>query len=99
MQRIAGGEFWIGSNDHYPEEWPAARVAVSDFFIDRAPVTNRQFRAFVEETDYVTLAELPPDPAQYPTADPAMLRAGSSLFVPTPHAVPLTDPFQWWRFS
>jgi len=40
-----------------------------------------------------------PDPVLYPQADPTMLRAGSSLFVPPRDPVPLTDPFQWWRFS
>ena len=99
MQLIRGAEFWLGSNDHYPEERPAVRISVSDFWIDTTPVTNRDFRAFVEQTDYVTLAELPPDPAQYPAASPAMLHAGSSLFVPPRHPVPLDDPFRWWRFS
>src|SRR5262245_40503732 len=99
MRLIRGAEFWLGSNDHYPEERPAVRVAVSDFWIDTTPVTNREFRKFVEETRYVTLAELPPDPAQYPGANPAMLHAGSSLFVPPRHPVALDDPFRWWRFS
>jgi len=99
MQFITGGEFWMGSDDHYPEEAPASRVAVGDFRIDEAPVTNRQFRAFVEATGHVTVAEVAPDAALYPQADPAMLRPGSSLFVPPRDRVPLTDPFQWWRFS
>lgn len=99
MCLIRGGEFWMGSNEHYPEEAPAIRVAVSDFWIDEAPVTNREFREFVAATGHITVAEVPPDPLLYPEADPAMLRAGSSLFVPPPRPVPLADPFQWWRFS
>ena len=39
MQRIAGGTFWMGSNEHYPEEGPARRVAVDGFWIDETPVT------------------------------------------------------------
>jgi formylglycine-generating enzyme len=43
MIRIAGGAFRMGSDKHYPEEAPVHRVAVDDFWIDRAPVTNRKF--------------------------------------------------------
>jgi formylglycine-generating enzyme required for sulfatase activity len=89
----------MGSDDHYPEERPARRVVVSDFWIDEAPVTNRDFQAFVRDTGYVTLAEVAPDAAQYPHAAPHMLRAGSSLFVPPRQPVTLSDPFAWWHFS
>ena len=47
---VAGGTFRMGSDKHYPEEAPAHRVAVDGFWIDRTPVTNRQFRKFVNET-------------------------------------------------
>src|SRR3954464_5649250 len=73
MRRMAGGTFWLGSNEHYPEEGPARQVAVDAFWIDTAPVTNREFQAFVAATGYVTLAEHAPDPNLYPDADPAML--------------------------
>jgi formylglycine-generating enzyme required for sulfatase activity len=33
-------------------------VAVDRFWIDRTPVTNRQFKAFVRATGHVTVAEL-----------------------------------------
>src|SRR3546814_1580794 len=98
MAFIRGGTFWMGSEDHYPEEAPARRVCVNDFLIDTAPFTNRQFSAFVTATGYVTLAETAPDPALYSGADPAMLRAGSSLFVPPRGPVRLNDPLQWWTF-
>jgi len=42
-----------------------------------APVTSRLFRAFVEATGYVTFAEVPSDPRDYPGALPQILRAGS----------------------
>lgn len=98
MTLIAGGVFWMGSDDHYPEERPCRRVEVDAFLIDTGPVTNRQFRHFVKETGYRTLAERKPDPALYPDADPRLLRAGSSVFVGTRGAVPLDDPMQWWSF-
>jgi formylglycine-generating enzyme len=48
MVRIPGGTVSMGSNDHYPEEAPVHRVTVDGFWIDRTPVTNRQFKAFVK---------------------------------------------------
>jgi len=56
MIRISGGTFRMGSDKHYPEEAPVHRVTVSDFLIDRTPITNRQFRAFVQATGHVTFA-------------------------------------------
>ena len=44
---IPGGTFRMGSDRHYPEEAPVHRVSVDGFWIDRTPVTNRQFREFV----------------------------------------------------
>jgi formylglycine-generating enzyme len=99
MRLIEGGVFTMAAGGYYPEEGVPRRVQVDAFLIDETPVTNRQFAEFVVETGHVTLAELPPDAADYPGADPALLHAGSSLFVPTPHPVPLHDPFQWWRFA
>ena len=58
---IPGGTFRMGSDKHYPEEAPVHRVTVGDFWIDRTPVTNRQFRKFVNATGHVTFAEIPPD--------------------------------------
>ena len=47
---IPGGTFRMGSDKHYPEEAPAHRVTVDGFWMDRHPVTNRQFREFVKAT-------------------------------------------------
>jgi formylglycine-generating enzyme len=98
MVRIAGGMFRMGSDRHYHEEAPAHRVTVDGFWIDRAPVTNRQFRKFVNATGYVTFAELAPDAKDYPGALAHMLRAGSLVFEPPGHPVDLRDWSQWWRF-
>src|SRR3954471_7282980 len=80
MVRIPGGTFRMGSNDHYPEEAPVHRVTVDGFWIDRTPVTNRQFKQFVKATGHVTMAQIPPDPKDYPGALPEMLYAGSLVF-------------------
>ena len=44
---IPGGTFRMGSDHHYPEEAPTHRVSVDGFWIDRTPVTNRQFKAII----------------------------------------------------
>lgn len=98
MVRLAGGTFRMGSDRHYPEEAPMHRVTVSTFWIDRTPVTNREFRRFVEATGYVTVAEVAPDARDYPGALPRMLRPGSLVFVPPERAVDLNDWSQWWQF-
>src|SRR5690242_5614140 len=82
MVRIPGGMFRMGSDQHYPEEAPVHHVTVDGFWMDRAPVTNRQFRAFVEATGYVTFAEIAPRAEDYPGALPHMLKAGSLVFTP-----------------
>lgn len=56
MVYVPGGTFRMGSDRHYPEEAPVHRVTVDGFWIDRTPVTNRQFRKFVHATGYVTVA-------------------------------------------
>jgi formylglycine-generating enzyme required for sulfatase activity len=89
----------MGSDRHYPEEAPAHEVSVDGFWIDRTPVTNRDFLKFVNATGYTTLAELKPDPEDYPGALPHMLHAGSLVFSPPRHQVDLRDWSQWWNFK
>jgi formylglycine-generating enzyme required for sulfatase activity len=96
---IPGGTFRMGSDKHYPEEAPAHRVTVHPFWIDRAPVTNREFRKFVNATGYITFAQIKPDANDYPGALPRMLKAGSLVFTPPKHAVDLRDWSQWWNFK
>jgi formylglycine-generating enzyme len=96
---IHGGSFRMGSDAHYPEEAPAHLVTVGDFWIDRTPVTNRQFRKFVNETGYVTVAEITPNADDYPGALPHMLKAGSLVFTPPQASVDLRDWSQWWNFK
>jgi formylglycine-generating enzyme len=98
MIRVPGGTFRMGSDIHYPEEAPAHRVTVDRFWIDRTPVTNRQFRDFVRATGYITLAEKKPEPKDYPKALPHMLRPGSLVFSPPDYPVNLRDWGQWWAY-
>ena len=86
MAWVPGGEFLMGSEDFYPDERPVRRVAVEGFWIDERPVTVGQFRRFVKDTGYVTLAERPLDPELYPDADPELLVPGALVFRPTARA-------------
>src|SRR5207248_3326516 len=72
MAWAPGGSFLMGSEGFYPEERPVRRVEVGGFWIDEHPVTVAEFRRFVKATGYVTVAERPLDPGQYPDADPAL---------------------------
>jgi formylglycine-generating enzyme len=67
--------------------------------MDRTPVTNRQFRDFINATGYVTFAEITPDAKDYPNALPRMLRAGSLVFTPPREAVDLRYWGEWWTFA
>jgi formylglycine-generating enzyme len=98
MQLVPGGEFAMGSADFYPEEAPVRRVEVDGFWIDERPVTVGQFRRFVKQTGYVTVAERPLDPELFPDADRAMLVPGSLVFRPARGPVDLSDVRNWWSY-
>lgn len=95
---IPGGTFGMGSDRHYPEEAPVHRVTLGGFWMDRSPVTNRQFKEFVRATGHVTFAEIPPDAKHYPGALPHMLYAGSLVFTPPARPVDLNNWGEWWTF-
>jgi formylglycine-generating enzyme len=98
MVHVPGGRFRMGSAEFYPEEAPVRELDMGAFTIDRGPVTVGQFTRFVEETEYMTVAERTPNPSDYPDADPSLLRPGSAVFHPTPGPVPLDDPTRWWAY-
>ena len=76
MAWIPGGTFAMGDTRFYPEERPVREVEVDGFWIDECLVTAAEFRRFVRETGHVTVAERPPDSADYPDADPELLVPG-----------------------
>ena len=59
---------------------------------------QRAVRAFVKATGYVTVAERKPRAEDFPGAPPENLVAGSVVFTPPDHPVPLDDHFQWWTY-
>jgi gamma-glutamyl hercynylcysteine S-oxide synthase len=55
MVDVPGGVFAIGTDEHawvYDNERPRHDVELAPFRIDRTPVTNRQYRAFVDDGGY-----------------------------------------------
>ena len=98
MVWIPGGTFQMGSDDHYPEERPTHSATVEGLWIDKYAVTNEQFAHFVEATDYVTLAEIPPRAEDYPGAKPEMLQPASVVFQKPAHRVDLRNHFNWWTY-
>ena len=99
MKWISGGAFRMGSDRRYPEEAPVHEVTAGGFWIDQYTVTNRDFAAFVAATGYRTVAERPPNPADYPGALPHMLKPGSLVFHPTRGPVDLRDVRHWWAWK
>jgi len=99
MIAIPGGTFRMGSEAFYSEEAPVVERTVAAFEIDATLVTNAQFAEFIDATGYVTIAERPMDPADFPGADPAMLVPGSLAFAATAGPVNLRDWRQWWKWT
>lgn len=99
MIALPGGTMLMGSDRFYPEESPRRRVRVDPFLIDAVPVTNAQFARFVAETGHRTVAEMAPDPKDYPGMPPELARPGSLVFHKTGGPVPLDEVYRWWRFE
>ncbi len=108
MVWIPGGEFSMGAedptsqphggHDPMPDARPIHRVYVDGFWIDTTEVTNAQFSKFVDATKYVTVAERKPRAGDFPGVPAEDLVAGSIVFTPPQHAVPLDNNFQWWSY-
>jgi formylglycine-generating enzyme len=99
MAWVPGGTFWMGcENCGLPDSLPAHLVSVDAFWMDRTPVTNAEFAEFVQATGYVTIAERPLDPREFPGVPGDKLKPGSAVFRPTAQAVPLDNPLQWWIY-
>ena len=99
MVWIPDTTFRMGSDDHYAEEAPVHSATVSGFWIDKYPTTNADFRRFVSDTGYVTVAEMTPRAEDYPGAIPELLVPGALVFEQTPGPVNLHDWSQWWSWT
>src|SRR5215217_4404746 len=89
MVFIDGGIFMMGSDKFYPEEKPVHKVTVDDFWMDKCLVTNKAFRDFVLATNYMTVAERPLNPADFPSVPEENLAPGSMVFKKGNEAVDL----------
>lgn len=113
MVWIPGGEFSMGcadprrlpfgGSDPMADARPIHRVKLSGYWMDAHEVTNDAFAEFVKATGYVTVAERPPRPEDFPGAPAESLVAGSIVFAPPETAVPLRDEtgnahLRWWSY-
>jgi formylglycine-generating enzyme required for sulfatase activity len=108
MAWIPGGEFSMGcadprgrpagGPDPMRDARPVHRVHVDGFWMDRTEVTNAQFREFVAATGYVTVAERPPKPEDFPGAPAENLVPGGLVFTPPEGPVPLSNHYAWWAY-
>ena len=99
MTTVRGATFRMGDDRFYREEGPVHAVTVDGFWMDEHPVTTTEFARFVDATGHVTVAELAPDPAEYPDADPALLVPGSAVFQETAGPVDVRDVTNWWHWT
>ncbi|SHJ04146.1 MULTISPECIES: formylglycine-generating enzyme family protein [Pseudomonas] len=81
MIQLSAGRFTMGSERFYPEERPAVPVGIKGFWIDRHPVTNAQYAAFVRATGYQTQAERGLSGEAARGLPPAVRLPGSLVFV------------------
>lgn len=89
-------------------EKPSHFVSVDGFFIDITEVTNKQFKAFVDATNYITVAELPIDweimkvelPKNTKKPHDSILKPGSLIFNKNVNAVvSMSNYNQWWTWK
>ena len=89
-------------------EKPAHYVTVDGFFIDITEVTNKEFTAFVNATNYVTVAERAIDweemkkqlPPNTPKPHDSILQPGSLVFNKNVNAVANMNNYaQWWTWK
>ena len=112
MVWIPGGELIQGAvpqdNMAMAHEKPAHKVAVDGFFMDITEVTNDEFKKFIDEAGYITLAERKIDweemkkqlPKGTPKPHDSIMQPGSLTFKKTQSPVSnLYDFSQWWRWT
>ena len=57
MTLVPGGVLRMGGTGFYAEERPVIAAEAESLWVDDHPVTNAEFRRFVTDTGYVTIAE------------------------------------------
>jgi formylglycine-generating enzyme required for sulfatase activity len=93
--------------DSKKDEKPPHKVKVTGFWLDATPVTNKQFKEFVDATGYITTAEKAPTleeimsqvPPGTPSPAPELLIPASLVFKPTSGPVSLKSNRSWWEWK
>src|SRR3954468_9828502 len=83
---IPAADFSMG-DDAFPDARPVHRVSVDGFWIDKPEVPNAHFARIVRAGAYVTVADKPPDPKEFPGVPAEDLKPGSIVFTPPDHPV------------
>ncbi|ROP74595.1 formylglycine-generating enzyme family protein [Curtobacterium sp. PhB115] len=96
---LSGGTFLMGSERYYADEGPVHERTVGPLRLGTHPVTNTEFAEFVDETDWVTVAERPLPADEYPALTDDERAAGSLVFRPTDGPVDLSDWRAWWEWT
>ncbi|MBR9913384.1 MAG: formylglycine-generating enzyme family protein [Algicola sp.] len=112
MVWVEGKTFMQGAkaNDSFAmrREKPSHQVTVDGFFMDITEVTNKEFKAFVTATNYITVAERPIDweqmkkelPEGTPKPHDSVLQPGSLIFNKQVNAVAnMSNYSQWWTWK
>lgn len=112
MVWVEGKTFLQGAkeSDKYAmrREKPAHKVKVDGFFIDITEVTNAEFKKFVNETGYITVAERPINweemkkelPPNTPKPHDSVLQPGSLIFNKNVNKVANMGNYsQWWTWE
>lgn len=108
MVFIPGGTLLMGGDNEQAgeDEYPKHAVSIKPFWMDETEVTNAQFKRFVDETGYLTIAEREIDwdelvknlPAGTEKPIDSQLQPGSLVFQ-NPDNVSLSmDPSTWWSW-
>lgn len=102
MVYIPAGTLSMGGDNDQADsnEYPKHDVEIDDFYMNITEVTNADYKAFVDGTGYLTVAERPLDweemkkqlPPNTPAPPDSVLLPWALVFTPTDQPVPLTNP-------
>ncbi len=103
MVWIEGGEFEMGEGTDSEQSGgcaPPHRVRLAGFYMDATEVTNAEYARFVAATGYMTIAERPLNPRDFPGVNLTSLEPGAGVFKPpVGEVVDCKDCLKWWVFQ
>ena len=106
---VDGGSFIMGSSELIAnsDEKPTHKIHIDGFWMTETPITNNQFAAFVNSTNYVTTAEKAPSleemmlqlPKGSPPIPDEFLVPGSLVFIAGRAAATSYSSIDWLKWS